>query len=99
MMTLKTHKQYNTTIYGLNHWYRGILNERKVILMNTNEMNSLNVKNLDLTNHFNTKKIAKEFLVISYDTPKQCTATYFPKKNVLAPLVKQLLVILLLQKL
>jgi len=90
MMTIRTHDQYNTTIYGLNDRYRGILNERRVILMNKNDMRSLNLQKLDLVDlvsHFNNeKREAKGFLVVPYDIPKQCTATYFPEANVLVSL-------------
>jgi molybdopterin-dependent oxidoreductase alpha subunit len=90
MMTIRTHDQYNTTIYGLNDRYRGILNERRVVLMNKEDIAALGLKKLDLvdlTSHFNNeKRIAKGFLVIPYNIPKQCTATYFPEANVLVPL-------------
>ncbi|MCL7763144.1 FdhF/YdeP family oxidoreductase [Polaribacter sp. Z014] len=90
MMTIRTHDQYNTTIYGLNDRYRGVLNERRVIFMNENDMNSLHLKKLDLvdlTSHFkNEERIAKGFLVVPYEIPNQCTATYFPEANVLVPL-------------
>ena len=90
MMTIRTHDQYNTTIYGLDDRYRGILNERRVILMNEDDMKSLSLKKLDivdLTSHFNkTEREAKGFLVVPYNIPKQCTATYFPEANVLVPL-------------
>ncbi|PQJ73751.1 FdhF/YdeP family oxidoreductase [Polaribacter butkevichii] len=90
MMTIRTHDQYNTTIYGLDDRYRGVLNERRIIFMNTDDMNSLNLKKLDLvdlTSHFNKEeREAKGFLVVPYEIPKQCTATYFPEANVLVPL-------------
>jgi molybdopterin-dependent oxidoreductase alpha subunit len=90
MMTIRTHDQYNTTIYGLNDRYRGVLNERRVIFMNEEDMKNLRLKKLDLvdlTSHFNGKKRnANSFLVIPYNIPKQCTATYFPEANVLVPL-------------
>ena len=90
MMTIRTHDQYNTTIYGLNDRYRGILNERRVILMHKDDIKLLGLKKLDLvdlTSHFNKeKREAKGFLVIPYDIPKQCTATYFPEANVLVPI-------------
>ncbi|WP_299045501.1 FdhF/YdeP family oxidoreductase [uncultured Polaribacter sp.] len=90
MMTIRTHDQYNTTIYGLNDRYRGILNERRVLLMNKEDMNSLGLQKLDkvdLISHFNKeKREAKGFLVVPYNIPKQCTATYFPEANVLVAL-------------
>jgi molybdopterin-dependent oxidoreductase alpha subunit len=90
MMTIRTHDQYNTTIYGLNDRYRGVLNERRVIFMNPEDMEDLGLAKLDkvdLTSHFNgEERKAASFLVIPYSIPKQCTATYFPEANVLVPL-------------
>ena len=90
MMTIRTHDQYNTTIYGLNDRYRGILNERRVIFMNPLDIEANRLKKLDkvdLISHFKgNKRIAKGFLVIPYNIPKKCTATYFPETNVLVPL-------------
>ncbi|WBX74914.1 FdhF/YdeP family oxidoreductase [Tenacibaculum ovolyticum] len=90
MMTIRTHDQYNTTIYGLDDRYRGILNERRVIFMNPDDMKEQGLSKLDkvdLTSHFQgEKREAIGFLVIPYSIPKQCTATYFPETNVLVPL-------------
>ena len=90
MMTIRTHDQYNTTIYGLNDRYRGVLNERRVIFMNADDMKSLGLEKLDLvdlTSHFNDEvREAKGFLALPYSIPKQCTATYFPEANVLVPI-------------
>lgn len=90
MMTIRTHDQYNTTIYGLNDRYRGVLNERRIIFMNANDMQNLGLQKLDavdLTSHFkNEKREAKGFLAIPYSIPTKCTATYFPEANVLVPL-------------
>lgn len=90
MMTIRTHDQYNTTIYGLDDRYRGVINERRVIFMNPTDMKEQGLEKLDtvdLISHFNQEeRIAKSFLVIPYSIPKQCTATYFPEANVLVPL-------------
>lgn len=90
MMTIRTHDQYNTTIYGLNDRYRGILNERRVIFMNPKDMETQGLSKLDkvdLTSHFKGKeRKAAKFLVIPYSIPEKCTATYFPEANVLVPL-------------
>ena len=90
MMTIRTHDQYNTTIYGLDDRYRGVINERRVIFMNPTDMQEQGLEKLDavdLISHFNQEeRIAKHFLVIPYNIPKQCTATYFPEANVLVPL-------------
>ena len=90
MMTIRTHDQYNTTIYGLNDRYRGVLNERRIIFMNAKDMKKQHLKSLDLVDlksHFKDKeRVAKGFLVVAYDIPEQCTATYFPEANVLVPI-------------
>ena len=90
MMTIRTHDQYNTTIYGLNDRYRGVLNERRIVFMNEDDMKTQDLKKLDLvdlTSHFNgEERVAKGFLVVPYNIPKQCTATYFPEANVLVPI-------------
>ena len=90
LMTIRTHDQFNTTIYGLNDRYRGVLNERRVIFMNPKDMEKLHLEKLDLvdlTSHFNGEvREAKGFLAIPYSIPEQCTATYFPEANVLVPI-------------
>ena len=90
MMTIRTHDQYNTTIYGLNDRYRGVLNERRVIFMNPDDMKNQGLSKLDkvdLISHFKgEERKAIGFLVIPYSIPKQCTATYFPEANVLVPI-------------
>ena len=90
LMTIRTHDQYNTTIYGLDDRYRGVLNERRVIFMNPEDMQKQGLQKLDKVNlisHFNNEqRTAEGFLVIPYSIPKQCTATYFPEANVLVPI-------------
>jgi molybdopterin-dependent oxidoreductase alpha subunit len=90
MMTIRSHDQFNTTIYGLNDRYRGIYNERRVILMNEKDMERRSLNNgdlVDLTNHFEgTTRIARKFIVVEYPIPEGCTATYFPETNVLVPI-------------
>lgn len=90
MMTIRTHDQYNTTIYGMDDRYRGIHNERRVVLMNPEDMKSNGYKSEDivhLTSHFNKEtRRAENFKVIPYNIPKGCLGTYFPETNVLVAL-------------
>lgn len=90
MMTIRTHDQFNTTIYGLDDRYRGIHNERRVILMNQRDMNKLGLKKEDVVDlhnyHDGVERVAHRFLVIPYPIPEGCTATYFPETNVLVPI-------------
>lgn len=90
MMTIRTHDQYNTTIYGLHDRYRGIFNERRVVMMNPKDMHALGIQKLDLVDlksHYEGEtRSAYGFLAIPYEIPQQCTATYFPEANVLVPI-------------
>jgi molybdopterin-dependent oxidoreductase alpha subunit len=90
MMTIRSHDQFNTTIYGLNDRYRGIYNERRVVLMNQKDMNRLSLKDRDIVNLFNfsdgKQRVARNFIVVAYPIPERCCATYFPETNVLVPL-------------
>jgi len=90
MMTIRTHDQYNTTIYGMNDRYRGIEGERRVVLLHSEDMKRRNLNNLDvvdLKSYFNgEERIAHNFKVVSYDIAEGCCATYFPEANVLVPL-------------
>lgn len=95
MMTVRSHDQYNTTIYGLDDRYRGIYNERRVVLMNASDMKDAKFGKMDVVNLIQesggVKRVAKSFLVVPYDIPRQCVATYFPEANVLIPLEHQAL--------
>lgn len=90
MMTIRSHDQFNTTIYGLNDRYRGIHNERRVILMNENDIAKRDLKSgdlVDLYNHYDgIERVAYKFVVVPYPIPEGCTATYFPETNVLVPI-------------
>lgn len=90
MMTIRSHDQFNTTIYGLNDRYRGIYNERRVILMNPFDISQAGLQDGDVVDLFNysdgVERVAHKFIVVAYDIPERCTATYFPETNVLVPI-------------
>jgi molybdopterin-dependent oxidoreductase alpha subunit len=90
MMTIRSHDQYNTTIYGLDDRYRGIENERRVVLMNANDMTQAGLTHLSEVNiigwYNDERRVAERFLVISYPIARGCVATYFPETNCLVPL-------------
>ena len=90
MITIRSHDQYNTTIYGLDDRYRGIYNERRVVLMNETDMKKAGLKKGDVVNligqYKGKSRIAKKFIVVPYSIPQQCVATYFPEANVLVPI-------------
>ncbi len=90
MMTIRSHDQFNTTIYGLNDRYRGIYHERRVLLINPKDIEKHKLKERELVDlynyHGNTERVARKFIVLAYNIPQQCCATYFPEANVLVPL-------------
>ena len=90
MMTIRSHDQFNTTIYGMNDRYRGIYNERRVIFMNEKDIadNGLlagSVVDL-ISDKDGIRREAHKFIVVPFSIPKKCTATYFPETNVLVPI-------------
>lgn len=90
MMTIRSHDQFNTTIYGLHDRYRGVFNERRVVFMNEKDMEKHGLQKLDLIDvesHYDgvTRK-AEGFYVVPYDIPQQNLASYFPEMNVLVPI-------------
>jgi len=89
MMTIRSHDQFNTTIYSLEDRYRGIHNGRRVVFLNPDDMQSAGLKptqTVDLISHFEgEERVASHFTVVPYDIPRRCAATYFPEANVLVP--------------
>ncbi len=90
MMTIRTHDQFNTTIYGLDDRYRGVYNGRRVLFMHPDDMKDLDLQAgqlVDLTGHYEgEERLAKHFLLTPFEIPRGCTATYFPEANVLVPI-------------
>ena len=90
MMTIRSHDQFNTTIYGLDDRYRGVRNARRIVFMNPDDMarDGINPNDLvDLTGEYRgAERTAPKFLVVPYPIARQCVATYFPEANVLVPI-------------
>jgi anaerobic selenocysteine-containing dehydrogenase len=89
MMTIRSHDQFNTTIYGLDDRYRGVYNERRVVFVNAEDVKELGLtagQVVDLVGHFEgEERVARRFIVVPYSIPRGCAATYFPEANVLVP--------------
>jgi molybdopterin-dependent oxidoreductase alpha subunit len=89
MMSVRSHDQFNTTVYGLDDRYRGVRGERRVIFMNPADVEALGLESqqvVDLTSHFEGEtRVARQFIVVPYAIPRLCAATYFPETNVLVP--------------
>lgn len=90
MMTLRSHDQYNTTLYGLDDRYRGIYSERRIVMMNRKDIENRGWKEkqfVDLFSEFNgVKREARKFLIVPYPIPEGNVATYFPETNPLVPI-------------
>jgi molybdopterin-dependent oxidoreductase alpha subunit len=90
MMTMRSHDQFNTTIYGLDDRYRGIYNGRRVVFLNPQDIKEAGLHEgqlVDLTSHFeDEERTAPHFVVVPYSIPIGCAATYFPEANVLVPI-------------
>ena len=90
MMTIRSHDQFNTTIYGLTDRYRGVYNERRVIFLNEADMQEQNLSKGDIVDLYNehggVQRVAHRFIVVPYPIPRSCAATYYPETNVLVPI-------------
>ncbi len=91
LQTVRSHDQYNTTIYGLDDRYRGIRDGRRVVFVNPEDLSNLDIADgamVDIVSEWTdgTRRRAPGFRVVSYPTARGCAATYFPEANVLVPL-------------
>jgi molybdopterin-dependent oxidoreductase alpha subunit len=91
LQTLRSHDQYNTTIYGLDDRYRGIKGGRRVVLLNPEDAAALGFADgayTDLVSEWSdgTERRAAGFRVVHYPTTRGCAAAYYPETNVLVPL-------------
>lgn len=89
MMTMRSHDQFNTTIYGLDDRYRGIRNGRRVVFLNADDISSGGFEagaRVDLVSTYDgQERVARSFTIVPYSIPRRCAATYFPEANVLVP--------------
>lgn len=89
MMTIRSHDQFNTTIYGLDDRYRGIHGERRVVFMHPDDVQAAGLKEKDvvdlISRYGEEERRARNFYVVPFAIPRRCVATYFPEANVLVP--------------
>lgn len=91
LQTLRSHDQYNTSIYGMDDRYRGIYGERKVIFINAEDMKKQALKNGDYVkiktvSNDNVERCVSNFKIVEYSIPSGCVAAYYPETNPLVPL-------------
>src|SRR5258708_34192547 len=90
LQTIRSHDQFNTTVYGLDDRYRGIHGGRRVVLVSELDLRELGFADGDLVDIVSVwsdgERRAPGFRLVSYPTPQGCAAAYFPETNVLIPL-------------
>jgi anaerobic selenocysteine-containing dehydrogenase len=91
LTTIRSHDQYNTTIYGLNDRYRGVYGQRRVLFINAEDLvkggfsdgQRVDIESLAADGK---RRVAEDFRLVSYDIPVGCIAAYYPETNVLVAL-------------
>jgi molybdopterin-dependent oxidoreductase alpha subunit len=94
LQTLRSHDQFNTTIYGLDDRYRGIRSGRRVVFISAEDLTELGFRDgdlVDLVSEWKDGRVrrAERFRLVEYSTPKGCVAAYYPETNPLVPLDSQ----------
>jgi molybdopterin-dependent oxidoreductase alpha subunit len=90
LQTLRSHDQFNTTIYGLDDRYRGVSNGRRVVFAHPDDLRDAGLvdgQHVDIVSEWTDgERVAENFRVIAYSTARGCAAAYYPETNVLVPL-------------
>ncbi|WP_305784069.1 FdhF/YdeP family oxidoreductase [Symbioplanes lichenis] len=91
LSTVRSHDQWNTTIYSDNDRYRGLKNSRTVLFMNPDDMAALGLTQfalIDITSHARdgSTRSVYGYRAVAYDTPRQSVTGYMPELNVLCAL-------------
>ncbi|HXE62184.1 MAG TPA: FdhF/YdeP family oxidoreductase [Bryobacteraceae bacterium] len=90
LTTVRSHDQFNTTIYSESDRYRGITDGRRVVFLNPDDMRRLGIREdqwVDLISHFESEtRRVQRFKAIPYQIPAGCAAAYFPEANALVPI-------------
>ena len=91
LQTLRSHDQFNTTIYGLDDRYRGIHGGRHVVFVHPDDIADLGLADgqiVDLVSEWSdgVERRARAFRIVPYEQPRGCAAAYYPETNPLVPL-------------
>ena len=91
LTTLRSHDQFNTTIYGLDDRYRGVSGGRRVVFVHPDDIEALGLaegQHVDLVREWQdgSERRAPSFRVVAYEQPRGCAAAYYPETNPLVPL-------------
>lgn len=94
LTTIRSHDQYNTTIYGMNDRYRGITGRRDVVFVNERDLGSRGLKHGDLVDLSVVpdagakpgERVMRNLTAVAYNIAQGSIATYYPEANVLVAL-------------
>lgn len=91
LATVRSHDQYNTTVYGMDDRYRGVYGQRRVVFINDEDLRDIGLKDgdwVDITSLYadGVERRAEKFRLVSYDIPRGNIASYYPETNPLVPL-------------
>ena len=91
LQTMRSHDQFNTTIYGHNDRYRGIRKGREVVFVNPADLTELGLadgQHVDIHGVYSdgVDRVLRNYRVVSYPSARGCAAAYYPEANVLVPL-------------
>jgi molybdopterin-dependent oxidoreductase alpha subunit len=90
LTTIRSHDQFNSTIYGLNDRYRGVFGGRRVLFLNPLDMEARNLQAgqiVDIYSHFEGEvRKAPRFAIVPYAIARRSAAAYYPETNVLIPI-------------
>ena len=90
LTTVRTHDQFNSTIYGMNDRYRGVFQGRRVIFLNPLDMKAMGLRAgqiVDIYSHFEGEvRMAPRFAIVPYAIARRSAAAYYPETNVLVPI-------------
>ncbi len=94
LMTIRSHDQYNTTIYGLDDRYRGVFGQRMVVFVNKTDRERLGLAEgglveMNTVSDDGVERRVAGFKLIDYDIPQGCCAAYYPETNPLVPLSRK----------
>lgn len=91
LATVRSHDQYNTTVYGMDDRYRGVYGHRRVVFINKDDLRQIGLKGgdwVDITSLYadGVERRADKFMLVEYDIPRGNIASYYPETNPLVPL-------------
>src|SRR6202046_2479164 len=90
LTTIRSHDQFNSTIYGLNDRYRGVFDGRRVLFLTSIDMKERNLQAgqiVDIYSHFEGElRRAPRFAIVPYAIARRSAAAYYPETNVLVPI-------------